>query len=97
MKQYFVYIVTNKLNTVLYTGVTHNIIKRIYEHENKLVDGFTKKYNVSKLVYYEIFEDPTNAIKREKAIKNFVRRKKLALIEGFNPNYNSLNSEILSG
>lgn len=97
MKQYFVYILTNKLNSVLYTGVTSNLIKRVWEHENKFVDGFTKKYNVNKLVYYEIFSDPENAIKREKSIKNLVRRKKNLLIENFNPKFASLNKEILSG
>lgn len=95
MKQYFVYILTNQYNTVLYTGVTSNLIKRIYEHENKVVAGFTKKYNVNKIVYYEIFEDPLNAIKREKTIKNLVRSKKIALIVNFNPEYKALNEEIL--
>lgn len=93
MKQFFVYILTNKNNHVLYTGVTNNLVKRTYEHENKLVDGFTKKYNVNKLVYYEVYEDSLTAITREKTIKNLVRRKKLALIEEFNPSF----KEILSG
>jgi len=97
MKQFFVYILTNKNNNVLYTGVTSNLIKRVCEHENKLVAGFTKKYNVNKLVYYEVLEDPLTAIQREKTIKNLVRRKKLALIEEFNPNFRELNKEILSG
>ena len=68
MKQYYVYILTNFTNTVLYTGVTNNLIKRVYEHKQKLVDGFTKKYHVDKLVYFEIFQDPENAIKKEKTI-----------------------------
>ena len=97
MDQFFVYILTNKLITVLYTGVTNYLNKRVHQHKNKLVDGFTKKYNVNKLVYYEIFDDPNNAIKREKSIKNLVRRKKMALIEGFNPTFKDLNEEILSG
>ena len=65
MKQYYVYILTNQYNSVLYVGITSNLIRRIYEHRNKLVKGFTEKYNVSKLVYYELFEDPENAINRE--------------------------------
>ena len=68
-KQYYVYIMTNKRNAVLYTGVTNDLKRRAYEHKNKIVGGFTKKYNVTKLVYYEIFKDPENAILREKQIK----------------------------
>lgn len=90
MKQYYVYILTNNNNNVLYTGITSNLIKRIYEHKNKLADGFTKKYNVNKLVYYEIFEDPENAIKREKMIKNLLRIKKIALIKAKNPEFKEL-------
>lgn len=97
MKQYFVYILTNKLNTVLYIGVTDNLIKRTYQHKNKLVDGFTKKYNINKLVYFEIYDDPTNAIKREKTIKNLLRRKKIELIKSTNPEFRDLYPEILSG
>lgn len=95
-KQYFVYIVTNKLNTVLYIGITSNLIKRVYEHKNKSVDGFTKKYHVDKLVYYEIFDDPENAIRREKTIKNLLRRKKFELIQNANPVFKDLYLEILS-
>ena len=90
MKQYYVYILTNKSNHVLYTGITNNLIKRIYEHKNKLADGFTQKYNVNKLVYYEMFEDPENAINREKTIKNLLRIKKLALIKAKNPEFKEL-------
>jgi len=68
-KQFYVYIMTNKRNSVLYTGVTSDIRKRVYEHKQKLVDGFTKKYNIIKLVYYEAFKDCTSAIQREKQIK----------------------------
>ncbi|MDO8658567.1 MAG: GIY-YIG nuclease family protein [Candidatus Levybacteria bacterium] len=96
MKQYYVYILTNKNNNVLYTGITSNLVKRIYEHKNKLADGFTKKYNASKLAYYEIFEDPENAIKREKTIKNLLRIKKIALIKTKNPEFKDLYDEILS-
>jgi len=84
----------NKTNTVLYTGVTDNPIKRVWQHKNKLVDGFTKKYNINKLVYYEIFDDPENAILREKAIKNLVRRKKDDLVFKLNPNWEDLYDKI---
>lgn len=97
MKQYYTYILTNKLNSVLYTGITDNLIKRVYQHKNKLVEGFTKKYNVNKLIYFEVFNDPLNAIKREKAIKNLLRRKKIELIKIQNAEFNDLYPEILSG
>lgn len=74
-KQFYVYIMTYKNNKVLYTGITNDLKRRVYEHKEKLVDGFTKKYNVSKLIYYEIFEDPENAILREKKIKAGSRQK----------------------
>ena len=96
MKYYFVYILTNKYNNVLYVGITSNLVKRVYEHKNKFVDGFTKKYNVYKLVYYEVFEDPQNAIKKEKATKNLLRRKKFDLIKSKNPLFKDLYEEILS-
>jgi putative endonuclease len=89
-KQYFVYIMTCKLNTVLYTGVTSDLERRVWEHRSGLHDGFTKKYHVNKLVYYEIFEDPTAAITREKQIKAGSRRKKLHLIEATNPQWEDL-------
>ena len=95
MKQYYVYILTNFTNTVLYTGVTNNLIKRVYEHKQKLVDGFTKKYHVDKLVYFEIFQDPENAIKKEKTIKNLLRRKKIDLIKTKNPEFMDLYTEII--
>ena len=75
---------TNKRNTVLYTGITSNLKRRIFEHKEKLNEGFTKKYNIIKLVYYEVFEDPENAILREKQIKGGPRQKKLDLINQFN-------------
>ena len=96
MKQYFVYIMTNIVNTVLYTGITNDLIRRVYEHKNKLVDGFTKKYNVTKLVYYEIFNDPKSAIEREKSIKNLLRVKKIALIKGMNPSFKDLYEDIIA-
>ena len=79
MKQYYVYIMTNKHNTVLYTGVTNDLKRRVYEHKEKLIDGFTRKYNVTKLVYYEISEDIESAILEEKRIKGGSRIKKIKL------------------
>ena len=70
-KQYYIYIMTNKKNTVLYTGVTSDLKKRIWEHKEKMIKGFTKKYNINKLVYFEIFNNPENAILREKQIGHF--------------------------
>lgn len=87
---YYVYILTSLHNKVLYTGVTNNLKRRIYEHKNKLVEGFTQKYNVDKLVYFEAFKDVRLALNREKEIKGWLRVKKLALIEGENPNWDDL-------
>ena len=92
--QYFVYIMTNKNNSVRYTGMTNNLIKRVYQHKEKLIEGFTKKYNCTKLVYYEIFNDPYNAIAREKQIKAGSRQKKLKLINSFNPAWKDLYDEL---
>ncbi|GAQ94148.1 putative endonuclease [Thermodesulfovibrio aggregans] len=86
---------TNPANTVLYTGVTSDLKKRVYEHKNKLADGFTKKYNVVKLVYYEVYENITDAIMREKQIKGGSRRKKIELINKFNPQWKDLYDDIL--
>jgi len=80
MKHYYVYILTNKSKT-LYTGVTNNLERRIYEHKHKSIEGFTKKYNLTKLVYYEIAEDVRSAITGEKQIKGWLRSKKIRLIE----------------
>ena len=93
-KQYYVYIMTNKNNRVLYTGVTSNLKKRAYEHKEKFVDGFTKKYNVSKLVYFEVFEDPENAILREKKIKAGSRQKKIDLINSMNKKWSDLYEQL---
>ncbi len=90
MRRYFVYILTNFTNKVLYIGITNDLIRRVYEHKQKLVDGFTKRYNINKLVYYEIFEDPENAIMREKALKNLLRKKKMSLIQMHNPNFEEI-------
>ena len=81
---------TNKLHTVIYTGVTSNLFKRAYEHKEKFVDGFTKKYKVSKLVYYETFQDIEYAIQREKQIKGYLRSKKVQLIESTNRGWQDL-------
>ncbi len=86
---------TNKVNTVLYVGVTSNLVKRVYQHKNKLADGFTSKYNIDKLVYYEIFEDIKEAIKREKQLKNWHREWKMNLIKQSNPQFNDLYQSLL--
>lgn len=86
---------TNKSNTVLYAGVTSDLIKRVYEHKMKLVSGFTKKYRINKLVYYEVFEDIENAILREKQIKAGSRMKKIDLINSINKKWKDLYEEIL--
>ncbi|OGQ13561.1 MAG: endonuclease [Deltaproteobacteria bacterium RIFCSPHIGHO2_02_FULL_40_11] len=91
MKQYFVYIMTNKRNTVLYTGITSNIEKRVYEHKMKIIPGFTQKYNVDKLAYYEEFPDPESAIAAEKKIKGWTRQKKIKLIESHNIEWKDLS------
>ncbi len=96
MKQGYVYILTNKTNKVLYTGVTNNLIKRIYEHKHKLVDGFTKKYHIDKLVYFESFETIESAIEREKQIKGGSRSKKLELIKNMNADFKDLYEELVS-
>jgi putative endonuclease len=85
---------TNKANTVLYTGVTSNLIKRVYEHKEKFVDGFTKKYKITKLVYYEVLADMQSAISREKQIKAGSRQKKEDLINSMNKEWNDLYYEL---
>ena len=85
---------TNKINTVLYTGITSNLKKRIWEHKEKTIKGFTKKYNIDKLVYWEIFNDPENAILREKQIKAGSRSKKIELIKGINPEWEDLYNKL---
>ena len=88
---YYVYIITNVNNTVLYTGVTNDLIRRTEEHKSGAVNSFSKKYNLCKLVYYEEFNDVYNAISREKQIKNLLRCKKEKLINEMNPNWNDLS------
>ena len=95
-REYCVYIMTNNYNTVLYTGVTNHLPRRVYEHKNGLVDGFTKKYNVHKLVYYEVGDNIYAAIAREKQIKGGSRQKKINLINSMNPEWKDLYDEITS-
>ena len=90
MKQYYVYIMTNRSKT-LYTGVTDDLARRVYEHKNKLVKGFSQKYNIARLVYYEITSDVHAAIQREKQIKGWLRKRKIALIEAANPEWEDLS------
>ena len=90
---YFVYILTNKTNKVLYTGVTNNLYRRLYEHKNHLVNGFSSKYNATKLVYYEVSESVESAIAREKQIKSYRRDKKIALINELNRDRKDLSLE----
>ena len=92
LKDYYVYILTNDSKT-LYVGVTNNLERRIYEHKHKLRDGFTKKYNLTKLVYFEIFNDINDAIKREKQLKNWHRQWKINLIESKNKEWKDLYEE----
>ncbi|MDD3490964.1 MAG: GIY-YIG nuclease family protein [Bacteroidia bacterium] len=87
---FYVYILSNIRNTVLYTGVTNDIKRRIYEHKIGMNDGFTKKYHINKLVYFEVFEYIDLAIAREKQIKGYSREKKVKLIEAKNPEWNEL-------
>ena len=90
---YFVYILSNWDDSVLYIGVTSNLIRRLQEHRNKLADGFTKQYNVHKLVYYEHTNDVYSAISREKQLKNWSRSKKITLIERMNPEWRDLSAD----
>jgi putative endonuclease len=92
MKQYYVYIMTNQSGT-LYTGVTNDLQRRVYEHKHKLVPGFTQRYNITRLVYFEETSDVKSAIAREKQIKGWLRAKKLELINAVNPNWRDLSEE----
>jgi putative endonuclease len=93
-KEYYVYILASKRNGTLYTGVTSDLVKRIWQHKHNLVEGFTKKYNVENLVYYEVHDTPEGAITREKHIKKWRRVWKLRLIEERNPQWRDLYEEI---
>ena len=95
MKNGYLYILSNKPNGTLYVGVTSDLIKRIYEHKNEITPGFSTRYNVKNLVYYEIFDFIEDAIAREKQLKAGSRAKKIMLIESMNPNWKDLYEEIL--
>jgi len=90
-----VYILASKKNGTLYIGVTSNLIKRVYEHKNNLINGFTKKYNVHNLVYYETTEDINSAIRREKQLKKWKRKWRIELIEKINPKWRDLYFDLL--
>lgn len=96
MKQFYVYILASKRNGTLYTGVTSNLTQRVWQHKNDMVEGFTRKYNVKKLVYYEVHDNAESAITREKRIKKWKRNWKLRLIEEKNPQWKDLYDEICS-
>ena len=87
---FYVYILTNKHNTVLYTGITNNLERRVSEHRSKIIEGFTKRYNIYKLVYYEVFNQAEYAIEREKAIKKLSHKNKVTLIEKGNAEWEDL-------
>jgi putative endonuclease len=93
-RQYYVYILASKIGGTLYIGVTNNLVRRVYEHREKLVDGFTKRYGVAKLVYYEAHSDVEAAITREKQMKKWNRAWKVRLIEESNPNWDDLYNQI---
>ena len=93
---YFTYMMMNSRHTTLYTGVTNNLERRVYEHKNKIFKGFTSQYNLDKLVYYEDFHEITDAIVREKQIKGWVRKKKDELILKMNPELKDLSAEWFS-
>jgi putative endonuclease len=94
-RAYYVYIISNWTSSVIYIGVTNDLIRRMYEHKNKLVNGFSKKYNLTKLVYYEQTTDVRSAIEREKQLKTWRREKKNALIAGFNPQWLDLSEKLI--
>ncbi len=92
---YFVYVLTSKKYGTLYVGVTDNLVRRVYEHKNNLVEGFIKKYNVHQLVYYEVFDDISEAIVKEKQLKKWKRYWKIQIIEKFNSEWKDLYEEII--
>lgn len=94
-RQPCVYIITNKRNGTLYTGVTSNLQKRIWEHKNKVVKGFSEKYGLNRLVWYEVHETMDMAISKEKTVKNWTRNQKIKRIETMNPGWNDLFDEII--
>jgi putative endonuclease len=96
-KNFYVYILASRRNGTLYVGVTSDLIKRVWEHKNKLVEGFTEQYDVTNLVYYERFLDAENAIRREKRLKKYNRKWKTDLIEKANPGWKDLYENLISG
>ncbi|TAL30573.1 MAG: GIY-YIG nuclease family protein [Alphaproteobacteria bacterium] len=92
--QFYVYILAKDRNSTFYVGITSNLVKRTWEHKNAVADGFTKKYGINKLVYYEIYSDPKTAIAREKRLKKWNRPWKMRVIEGMNPDWKGLYEEI---
>ena len=92
MKEYYVYIMTNRSGT-LYIGMTNNLERRVYQHKKKLIPGFTSRYNIDRLVYYEVSNDVNATIAREKQLKGWLRRKKIALIESMNPEWRDLSED----
>ncbi len=95
MKYSYIYILTNEWNTTLYIGVCSDLLKRVYQHKHKTTKGFTQKYNVNKLVYYEQYQEIEEAILREKQLKSGSRKKKVILIENVNPEWEDLYKKIL--
>jgi len=93
-RQYYVYIVTNLGNQVLYTGVTNDLARRIWEHRSGTAQGFTSRYNAGRLVYYEVFDEPEAAIAREKQLKKGSRKRKVELIEAMNPGWQDLSENL---
>jgi putative endonuclease len=92
MREYYIYIMTNRSRT-LYTGVTNDLVRRVFEHKSRENPGFTQKYNITQLVYYESTPDVRSAIEREKQIKGWLRSKKIALIESMNPGWRDLSED----
>ena len=90
----YVYILTNAINTTFYVGVTNNLVRRVWEHKHGILEGFTKKYNVHKLVYFEHYEDELTAIEREKYLKKCYKKTKIKLIKSINPQWNDLFADI---
>ena len=95
-KEYFIYIMTNYSESTFYTGMTNDIVRRVYEHKNEINDCYTSKYKISKLLYYEIFNNPNDAIEREKQIKKWGKRKKIKLINSINPDWEDLYEKLIS-
>src|SRR3989339_67600 len=93
-KSYYVYILAKKRNSTFYVGMTSDLLKRIWEHKNEVSDGFTKQHGVKTLVYFEVFDDPENAIRREKRLKKWPRKWKMKVIEEMNPEWKDLYEDI---